>query len=333
MSDLCIKLVKYSVLYEEEWDTFVTCNSLNGTFQQTRRFINYHPVDKFVDDSLIFFENENIIAVILACIVYNNNEKIFFSHKGSTFGGIVIGKEYYKIKYVNYILDTLDKYMLEHNYNMCYLKNTSYIFSKYNTFMLDYMLFYRNYNEYKELNFFIDLEKLDSEMVEKNFFKEKRRDLKIANNKGLKFRELELNEIKIYYDILQKNLEKFNMIPVHTLKELLNLKTNILNNIVYFYGVFYEENLIAGSMCFNFNNICFHTQCLALDYKYSNLQTMTFLNYHLIKLSFLEKYKVFSFGISTEENGTKLNYGLANFKESFGIDYAFNSIYYKNYKV
>ena len=37
---------------ESEWDQFVIEKSMNGTFIQTRKFINYHPANRFEDCSL-----------------------------------------------------------------------------------------------------------------------------------------------------------------------------------------------------------------------------------------------------------------------------------------
>lgn len=42
--------------YEDTWDQFVEKQSINGTFLQERRFLNYHEEGKFEDCSLMFYE-------------------------------------------------------------------------------------------------------------------------------------------------------------------------------------------------------------------------------------------------------------------------------------
>ena len=62
MAEIC--LVQYSDEYEERWDRFVLDKSINGTILQTRRFLNYHPADRFDDNSLMFMKGTEIIGVI-----------------------------------------------------------------------------------------------------------------------------------------------------------------------------------------------------------------------------------------------------------------------------
>lgn len=50
-----VKLEEYTDIYAERWDRFVLKESINGTFLQTRKFLNYHPKDRFTDSSLVFF--------------------------------------------------------------------------------------------------------------------------------------------------------------------------------------------------------------------------------------------------------------------------------------
>ena len=55
---------KYNEKDEKKWDDFVMEKSINGTFLQTRRFLNYHPKDRFVDESIIIYNKKNNIAAV-----------------------------------------------------------------------------------------------------------------------------------------------------------------------------------------------------------------------------------------------------------------------------
>lgn len=78
---------KYEDSLEEQWDKFITEKSINGTFLQSRRFFNYHPAGRFKDVSLVVYnEKNNIAALIPACELEQDGKKVFFSHKGTTFG-------------------------------------------------------------------------------------------------------------------------------------------------------------------------------------------------------------------------------------------------------
>ena len=55
---------RYESKLQERWDSFVMEHSVNGTFLQTRRFLNYHPKGRFEDSSLLVMNNGNILAVV-----------------------------------------------------------------------------------------------------------------------------------------------------------------------------------------------------------------------------------------------------------------------------
>ena len=85
-----MKIVKYESTYEDIWDSFITEKSCNGTFLQSRRFLNYHPEGRFADTSyLVFNDKQHLVAVCPACEIIEDGKKIFYSHSGSTYGGIV----------------------------------------------------------------------------------------------------------------------------------------------------------------------------------------------------------------------------------------------------
>ena len=84
-----IKKTIYSANFTNEWDIFIE-NSRNGTFLNSRRFLNYHPPEKFKDTSLLFFKKESLIALIPAAVIIKNEKKVFFSDPGSTYGGIIV---------------------------------------------------------------------------------------------------------------------------------------------------------------------------------------------------------------------------------------------------
>lgn len=326
-----LRIEQYNDDFEEKWDKFVLKDSMNGTFLQTRNFLNYHPKDRFLDGSLIIYKGNNtVIALIPACTICEDNEKILYSHMGSTFGGIIINKSFNNIEHVDAIIQALNNYLKDNNYNKIVLKNTSDLFSNGNINLIDYFLFKDGYLSYDEISFYIDFKEYKEDIIS-NFTASRRRDYKYSLKNNLEFKKLITSEeIELFYNILCSNLKKFDSKPVHTLNELIDFKENRLNDIVDFYGVYLDDILIAGSMVFKFDSRIFHTQYLAADQNYLNLYPMNFLDTNLIKTAKNEGFKYFSFGISTENHGQILNYNLAEFKEGFGTTYSLNKTFYKN---
>ncbi len=319
---------RFSSKSDNKWDNFIEKDSVNGTFLHSRKFLNYHK-DRFNDYSLIIKKGENFVALIPACEVIDDNKKIFYSHKGSTFGGIVINNKFNNLNHIDNVFSILEEYLEKQDFDKIILKNTPEIFCCGNTNLLDYFYFKYGYKNYNELSLYIDFNNYSS-IIENNFSASKRRDLKYSLKYNLQFKILETDdEVIDFYKLLVISLRKHNTKPVHSLEELLDFKNIRFNDIVKFYGVYYDHTLIAGSMVFNLNNSVFHTQYLASDPIYSSYYPMNFLNYNLIKEAYINNFNFFSFGISTEDKGKILNTSLAQFKEGFGAIGSINRTYYK----
>lgn len=324
-----IDVVRYSENYKEKWDKFVLTNSVNGSFLQSRIFLEYHK-DRFVDHSLLFLRGGNIIAVCPACEINEDNQKKFYSHMGSTFGGIIIGKEYYGITNAMGCVDALDEYLKNNGFNYALIKCQNEIFSTENCNIIDYMFYLRGYSNYDELSFAVDFSKIKDGDIVMNFKSKTRNLYRTSLKNNLEMKNLSSKEeIADFYKILCKSLEKYETKPVHSLEELYELYFDRLPDKIRFYGVYSEGKMISGSMVFILNDV-FHTQYLCADPECLYLKPMDFMDGSLIIKAYEEGFKYFSFGISTEDHGHYLNENLAKFKEGFGTSFYINKTFYKN---
>lgn len=321
--------VNYYSGNEKEWDNFVLHKAMNGTFLQTRKFINYHAPDKFKDCSLCIRKGEDLKAVVLGCCI-DDNGKTFFAHKGSTFGGITIAKDIYSASMIDELFQQMEEFLKTEGFIKIYLKMVPSVYQKECTDLLDYFLYKYGYNSYSELNYYMHLNRY-MENVASQFSASKRRDYKYSLKNGLVFHELKTREeIAEYFQVLQMNLKKLNLPSVHSLPELYDLKFNRFQDEVLFYGVFYDSKIIAGSMIFIFNHSVFHTQYLSSDENYLKMYPMDFLITNLLQTAVEKAMRLFTFGICTENQGKYLNLGLSRFKEGFGTEFCINRSYEKN---
>lgn len=311
-------LIKYNSQYEAAWDRFILSESINGTFLQTRNFLNYHPAQRFQDNSLVYLKGTNIIAVIPANEIIEDGKKKLISHMGSTFGGIVLGKMYKKIKDVQVLFKDLDDYLKQNGYSEIILKQTSTLFSSEESDLLEYFLFLNNYISSCEIGYYINFDNYDDDII-KNFTSSRRRGYKYSLKNPFEFKRIESDEdVKQFYLVLEDNMKKFNTVPLHSLEEMLEFKNYRLKSIVQFYGVYLEQELAAGAMIFCFGKQVFHTQYLAAKQEKLGLYPNEFLYKNLIEIAKQEGFKSLSFGTSTLEHGRVLNQSLAQFKEGFG---------------
>lgn len=325
------RIKRYENIDEVQWDSFIQNESINGTFLQERRFLNYHKEGRFVDESLMFFSEDELVAVCPGCEVYEDGVKTFFSHKGSSYGGFVVKKSIYTVEKIVAMISEFEKYLIEHQYKKCVLKPTLKLLSTENTDLLEYCLYYKKYREYKELDFYIDYQTCKAEMMN-NLSNMKKRLVKKCINAGLEMKELtQKEEIADFHRILSENLKKFDTAPVHTVEELWDLYQNRLPEEMKFYGAYLDGKMLAGTMVFLFHKTkCAHTQYLASDLSYNKLSPMSFIYYAVAKLYQELGYKTLSWGIATEHLGLEINEGLIKNKESFGSTYAVNYIFEKN---
>lgn len=313
----------------EEWDKFVLERSMNGTFLQTRNFINYHPKDRFKDCSLCVYNGTELVATVMACEIEDEGKKTFFAHKGSTYGGICISKKIYSASNVDTLITELNSFLREQGFEKIYLKMVPDIYQKISSELVDYFLYKDGFKCYDELNYYMHLDRY-REDVTAQFSSSKRRDYRYSLKNNLLFKELTTREeIAEYYDVLLLNLNKLGLHAVHSLDDLYDLKFNRFNELIDFYGVYLDDKMIAGSMIFKFDNHVFHTQYLSSNEEYLKMFPMDFLICNLIQTAVDKNFDIFSFGICTEDQGRYLNLGLSRFKEGFGTEFCINRSYEK----
>lgn len=319
----------YEEQYEKQWDNLVLNESSNGNFLQTRRFLNYHKKGKFIDHSLMFFKGEQLVAVIPANL--EDDGKSLISHSGSTYGGMIIGQNFCSTSNYKWMFKEMMNHFREEGYNYVEIRTSNWLYKRNDNIneLLDYYFQLNGFFNRKEVGFFINLANID-ENYETNYDSLKKRKLKIAGKYNLSFKELTTIEgIKEFYDVLANNMCKFGIVPVHTCEELIDFKFSRLRDEVFFYGVFYEEHMIAGSMVFNFcSKKVFHTQYLCSRQDCLKLCPNEYLYTKLIKTAKDNGYRFLSFGTSTLEHGKVYNDSLGMYKEGFNTDSYVNTCYF-----
>ena len=326
-----ISVCAYCEKDEKRWDDFVLNQSHNGTFLQSRAFLNYHG-DRFADNSLVFWKAGNIVAVLPAAATEEDGHRVLFSHCGSTFGGLVFAKNYNTIGDVTEFIRLLEEYARNNGFQKLVLKQTADIFCKDRNDLLFYLLFQNGYQHYDELSFALEFPKNADFDVVANFSGKTRNLYKKSLQGNLEFRAFEDDDnLARFYEILVASLARHDAKPVHSIAELKDLCFNRLPGKLRFYGCYSEGRMIAGALVFLLNDV-FHTQYLCADYDYMNLKPMDFLDSELIQTAHREGFRAFSFGISTEDHGKVLNENLARYKYGFGTNYYLNKTFSKTFE-
>lgn len=311
-----------------EWDKFIREKAVNGTVLQTRKFLAYHPAERFIDCSIIIKNKWGIVAVCPACELLEDGKKVFMSHGGSTYGGLIVCSDLFKMEKMCLLIKTLETFLRDAGFSKIIYKQTPDLLSLTRNDLLEFCLGYEGYSEKQELNLYIDFEYY-SEQIIKNFNKGRKWCIKKCIDGGMELVELQTRaDLSIFHALLTENLKKYGKCAAHTIEELLLLK-DILKEEIGFWGVDFNGQIVAGAMVFYFNKVkCMHTHYLAADSKLDEYSPMSFLYYSMIDLAMKQGYRSVSWGITTDHDGN-VNWNLCKTKESYGSMHAVNRIYVK----
>ena len=304
---MILNILKYNNSYLEIWDKFVK-EELFGTIYHTRKFISYHPINRFIDESiLIYNDNSELVCVLPSC---KKNDK-YFSYTGTTYGGPVISKKYSKIKYMKIIIEKIFEY---YNNNIEF-RLANDIYFKESSYTL-YFLLSQKTKIYPELSWYIDvnndfIQNIDNKRNRTNF-KKSLTDKTITCN----FDD-NVEDYILFYNILKKNLNiNHNSEPTHTLEEFLKVKDLLMEN-QRLYLVKQNNEILGGVYVIKVTIQCWYTFYISrnIDLDKTNM-SIIYLMYTISNDAKKENVKYIDYGISTEDRGKLINNGLSDYKES-----------------
>ena len=284
------------------WNEFIE-NSKNGIFMFNRNFMEYHS-DRFIDNSLMFFDNDNLIAVL----PMNIRDKVLYSHQGLTYGGFITDEKMKQYKMLE-CFEALKQYMQANNIEKLIYKIIPHIYHKTPAEEDLYALFK---NDAKLLK----LEPSTTIYLKNPCKMPKGRKAQISRAKREGVEIQESKDFKTFIDLENKILAEYHDTKaVHTAEELELLHSRFPEQIKLYIASLNNE-VIAGTLIFEYENVV-QTQYMA-----SNKISREIGGLDLLIKTLIDKYQntktYFDFGISTENNGQFLNEGLISQKEGFG---------------
>ena len=308
-----VEIVKYESSYKSRWDDFVS-KSKNGSFLFYRDYMEYHS-DRFIDSSLLFFEDDVLIAVVPA----NVSGAVLHSHEGLTFAGVISNKQM-RIELMFDLFGCLMTYLSQNRIRALMYKAIPHIYhvvpaeeDLYALFRYDAKLIRRDVSSAILLDDPIP------------FVKGRKWSIKQGKKNGLTIKRT--NDFEAFMSIEEAVLRgKYGVKPTHTSSEIQLLAERFPENIKLF-AAYKDELMLAGLIIYEGTPVV-HTQYMASNDMGKKIGATELLLDSVITEHCGGK-KYFDFGISTEEGGAYLNRGLVAYKEGFGA----RAIMYDTYKV
>lgn len=307
-----MELIRYDENIHVFWDDFVK-EANNGTIFHERKFLNYHPKGRFNDHSLIFMERNKTIALFPAVDVELDGKRILLSHRGSSYGGIVQPVNQGVEKNVQ-MVKVLSNYAKSEGFDSIIMTLAPDIYNRQLNNYLEFACFLEGYTYLKrEISSVLKLE----DNIDKNIAKFKsthRTAYRRGEKMGVKVRETD--DYEAFYSILKNNLKiRHGVNPTHSLEELKKLKT-LYPERIHLYAAYIEENMIAGIVMFDTNDLVTLAFYISHDEAYQEYRGVNVLFKEVIEDSIKRRFHYLDYGIFTVN--MEPNYGLARFKENFG---------------
>jgi len=310
MKEILIEL--YSPEFAERWDRFVKDESRNGTIFQERRFLAYHPAERFEDDSLVFVTDGIIVGVFPAAKVKSENGYRAVSHPGSSAGGIVFHRKC-GLRDVLFMLEKAIMYYQKTGIASLELRLGEPVFAYPVEGELGFMLWHRGFKlTSREISSCVNL------LADQDWFdfgrKNNRTDIRRLVRKGITVELLE--EPSTIYPLIYANLgNKYGKHPTHSLPELIDLKQRYPERI-HFWAAMHESQPVATIVVFIANQYAVHNFYTAQGSDASKLHIMPLLFDHVFRYYKNCGYLWFNFGISSR--GDWIKWGILEFKEQMG---------------
>lgn len=293
-------------LYEPEdkqrWDSFVSA-AKNGVFLFYRDYMEYHS-DRFIDHSLLFFKEDQLVAVMPA----NLESHTLHSHAGLTFGGLISGYDMTQELMLE-IFEGLIRHCQDVGIHQVIYKTIPYIYHAVPAEEDLYALFKNNAHLIgRSVSSTILLpEKLP-------FDSRRKESLRKARRNGLVVRQS--YDLKSFMQLAEHVLmEKHGARPVHTVAELEPLMRRFPQNIKLFVSI-RNSDMVAGIIIYESTNVA-HGQYAANSDIGRKIGAQDIIENYLIN-EYYQSKKFYDFGISTLKLGRELNLGLLDRKEGFG---------------
>jgi hypothetical protein len=276
--------------------------------------MDYHN-DRFVDHSLLFHRNKQLVAVMPA----NISDDVLYSHAGLTYGGVLSGYDMTAPLMLN-IFEELKRHCEEHGIKKVIYKVIPSIYhcapseeDLYALFRNGAKLIGRNLSS----SIFLP--------TKRRFHKKRREAITKAKNHNITVKQS--FDFEGFMRMVEQVVNgRHGAKPVHTSTEMLLLAQRFPENIKLF-GAFKEDKMLAGCLIYECRHVAHGQYAANLD-EGRLLGAQDVIIDYLVNL-YYEKVRFFDFGISTLNLGQILNYGLVNHKSSFGA----SSIVYDFYEL
>ncbi len=294
---------RYTPEYKAEWNAFVAA-SKNGTFLFDRNYMDYH-ADRFSDFSLMFYRKDRLYALLPA----NKDGQTLVSHGGLTYGGLVTDSSATANGVVQ-LFGQLVKYLASQGFDAFVYKAIPWIYHRHPAEEDLYALFRTG----RARLLARDISSTIIQSRPLKWHRDRRYGINRCRNNGVEVGQSD--DYAAFWRVLDDNLmATYGVHPVHSLDEMLLLKSRFPRNIVL-YSATKDGQTLGGTVLY-LTPQTVHAQYISASPEGKRLRVIDAIYDRILNEDFAF-FPIFDFGKSTEGHGRMLNESLIYQKEGFG---------------
>ena len=296
-------IIRYTADRAGEWDAFVA-KSKNATFLHYRRYMDYHS-DRFSDYSLLFYVGRRLYAVMPAHEVGT----WFCTHRGLTYGGLLMDDAVTTAD-VLVLFDELNHYLRSQGFSRVLYRAIPWVYHRLPSEEDLYAMFWKCGARLQQ--------RMSGTVISLGEHVPWRKDhrRRLCQARAHDIRVERDGSLEAFWPLLNDNLmRKFNAQSVHTLDEILLLKSRFPQNIIQ-YNAYLGDELVGGITFYIMGHVL-HGQYSGTNDEGKQCGAMEAIYEQVMFHDFVDM-RYLDFGTSNEDGGRLLNEGLIAHKEGYG---------------
>jgi Acetyltransferase (GNAT) domain len=309
-----VRAVRFTPQLAGDWDAFVE-RSRNGTLFHQRRFLAYHSEGRFLDDSLLLYRNDRLLAVYPAAVDAVDGDCWSVSHPGSSYGGPVVLTDASLADITGVVRAIVDHATAVGTVGLR-MRLSEQAFRRLPSDEIEFVLWSLGFEPVaNELSTTIALAD-GAEAARARYRSDTARSVRAAARNGVTVDWSD--DYPTFWAILEENLQRHGARPTHTLAEIERLRALCGADQIRLALARVGGEAAAGIVVFVANPAVFHAFYIAHDYRHQQTRALSAVVDFLVGWGASTGYRWFNLGISTEARGRVVNWGLFRFKEGFG---------------
>lgn len=296
-----VSVKAYTSADKKTWDAWLD-GARGHCFLFYRDYMDYH-ADRFRDRSLLFYEEERLVAALPA---HRDNDTLV-SHGGLTYGGMIVDRHMTTSRMLA-VFDALVAYLKAEGFAALVYKSLPYLYHEQPSSEDLYALFVHNaeiFHRDVSSAIYLPTLRIDGNRL---------RGAKKCAAAGVSVRRFD--DFDAFLGMVRERLSsKYSLGSTHTPAEMKLLAARF-PKAISLYGAFHGDELTAGSIIYRSREVA-HVQYLSTTENGRRLRSADLLVVHLLTEACRDA-RWFDFGISTEQGGDVFNESLIKQKEEFG---------------